>query len=1038
MKNTAYIRYTVALVALMLGFAFSIRFGERGFLFESTANDALATPTADDGEYDLQALAVLNQVVIQLKDNYVDPARIDPERMLFAALDSVQNSVPEVVTHFDTPASATDDQADDDQTDDDPAADDEPTADGEPTAEDAPTAEDDPTGGALMPIGVEVHVGSAVEHFDVSRVDTLWEVVFKVREIFRFLQQNIDPAETDLRDVEYAAINGMLGTLDPHSVLLRPDVYAEMQTSNQGQFGGLGIVISIRGGQLTVISPIADTPADRAGFRAGDRIVKINDESTVNMPLDEAVSRLRGAPGTSVTVEVMRQGWTEPHSFNLVREVIEIDSVSYHALDDGIGYIGISNFQANTHDDLLAALADLETELGGVRGIVLDLRNNPGGLLAQAIRVSDTFLTEGNIVTTVGVGNTLREENVANGPGTQPNYPIAVLVNPGSASASEIVAGALKSHNRAVLIGDATFGKGSVQVLYELHGGAALKLTIAQYLTPGDVSIQGVGIVPDLRVVPVMVTDDLIDLYPTDDTVREGDLEASLTSDRVRGDDERPAAVVSYYHEPEEIDPEEIRDPDEFDLDFEIGFAQQVLAAAGDTWDRPTLLARVGDVVDAVGTQQMVAVQERLRHRNVDWTPGANVIQPLSMRADTDRQSGRVPVGDGIDLTVFVTNDGNRALHRVRAVSVSDYPIFDDHEFVFGRLEPGETREWTVYVEVPVEDRTRLDRVRFHAYADQIDLTAETEVFVQAVGQERPHWGFTYRIDDIDEGNGDGLLQVGETVQFVLDVTNVGRGDSDETSLYLRNKSENALFLRSGRAVLENVPAGTRERATFEFDVQSRPEEGAVQLEVQIYDTVFREYLSEELLIPVEESGAAIEPRSGRVLAGEQARVIHGGASRDSAPVATLRAGSELPVTGFRDGMLRVEWDDGTGWVLDEEVTVEIAAIETPPTADPLVRYQAPLISLDRDVVATDESAIALSGSVSDDRVVRDYYVVVQSSLNRPHSSSAKQVYAYVGVPSTTIDARIDLDPGINRVTVFARDDDKISSSEVVFVYRHE
>ena len=265
MRNSATIRYTLALVALMMGFALSVRFSERGLLFDSPGGDLLANPPATPDGYDLQALTILNRVLLQMGDNYVEPDRIDAHRMLVHALDRVQNSVPEVVTLFDTDMES-------------------------------------------YPSTVEVHVGESSQSFEIGEIGSLWEMSFKLREIFRFLQEHLDPSDMDLREVEYNAINGLLGTLDPHSVLLTPDVYAEMQASNRGSFGGLGIVISIRDGQLTVISPIPDTPASRAGFQAGDRIVQINNESTVNMPLDEAVSRLRGPENTTVTVEIMRQG----------------------------------------------------------------------------------------------------------------------------------------------------------------------------------------------------------------------------------------------------------------------------------------------------------------------------------------------------------------------------------------------------------------------------------------------------------------------------------------------------------------------------------------------------------------------------------------------------------------------------------------------------------------------------------------------------------------------------------------------------------
>lgn len=992
MKNTAYIRYTVAVVALMLGFAFSIRFSERGFLFDSTTSSALASATETTEGYDLAALPTFNRVLLQLKDNYVEPDRIDPSRMLVYTLDRVQNSVPEVVAIFNA------------------------ELDAEPTS-------------------VEIRVGQNVESFAIGDIESLWEMSFKLREVFEFVQSNIDRDEVDLQDVEYAAVNGMLSTLDPHSVLLTPEIYADMQAGNQGHFGGLGIVISIRDGKLTVISPIDDTPAARAGFRAGDQIVKINDESTVNMPLDEAVSRLRGPPDTEVTVEVMRAGWTEPHSFNLRREVIAIESVSHEALGDGIGYVQIRNFQGNTHDDLMEALATLE-ENGPLTGLVLDLRNNPGGLLAQAIAISDTFLSEGTIVTTVGIGDQLREENAATRHTTQGDYPIVVLVNPGSASASEIVAGALKNHDRAVIVGDTTFGKGSVQVLYAFPDDSALKLTIAQYLTPGDVSIQGVGIVPDIRMVPVSIDEDFIDLYAPEGILREGDLAEALTSDFVE-DADRPSAVVKYYFEQEEIDPEAIRDPDEFELDFQIDFARQVLLASGDVSDRPTMLAHANSVVDETADEQLVEVQERLRNRNIDWSSGSNVIQPVTVETVMTPATGQVHVGDTIEFEVTVTNNGNRALHQVRAMSESDHALFGDRELVFGRLDPDQSATWTISVDVPIEEPTRYERVDFNVYADLIDLDASSSAFIEVLGQARPRWGFNYWIDD-SAGNGDGRLQEGESIRFVMDVTNTGAGAAEETTVYIRNHSEAHVFLNQGRDSIESLAAGETHRATFDFEVREGDEDGNIAIEAAVFDSVFREFLSEELLLPVHPgAGEAIDVRSGRAAPSTGPLLIHGGAAEYTPVVAEMTEGS-LPVTGYIDGFYQVEWDGGSGWVAEDGAEIGDAVAIPPSPVDRAIAFQPPSILLNTDVVRTDSPEFVLTGTISDDREVRDFYVVVANFVEDRTRQSLKVGYEFVGERTAEINETLTLRPGPNQITLYARDADKIVASEVLFVYLDE
>ena len=992
MRNTAWIRYTVAVAALLVGFGFSIRLSERGVLFDSHAPDALASAPEDGEIYDLQALTILNRVLLQMKDNYVEPDRIDPLAMLAHSLDRVQNQVPEIVTLFDA------------------------DLDGGPTQ-------------------VEVRVGTETQVFELTNIESLWEMSFKLREVFRFLQDHVDTEEVDLQEVEYAAINGMLSTLDPHSVLLTPEINAEMQTNNRGSFGGLGIVISIRDGQLTVISPISDTPAGRAGFRAGDRIVKIDDESTVNMPLDEAVSRLRGPVDSEVTVEVMRDGWSEPHSFTLTREVINIESVTSQALGDGIGYIRIQNFQGNTHDDMMTALETLETEMGSLRGLVLDLRNNPGGLLQQAIRISDTFLDSGTIVTTVGVGDRLREENPANSSNTQPNYPIVVLVNPGSASASEIVAGALKNHNRAIVVGDTTFGKGSVQMLYEFQDGSALKLTIAQYLTPGDVSIQGVGIVPDIQLFPATVNDEIVNLYPAETIAREGELDGALTSDRVASTSDRPSAIVRYDYEPEEVDPDAIVDPDAFEMDFEIEFARALLVGTGETWERSEMLGMAQSVIDETQTEQMVTIQERLRNRNVDWSMGENVIQPVRLEVTTDRDDNRFEAGETIALTVTATNDGDRPLHRVRAVSTSTYDLFHDHEFAFGRIEPGESRSWTIDVEVPIEDPTRYEDIEVRAWADTIALGADAVGHVLVSGRERPHWGLSYRLDDSEGGNGDGLAQVGEDITMRVSVVNTGNGDADESIVILRNRADSAVFLHTGREEFDTLAAGERMEVAFDFTVREMTDDGRLALDLEVYDTVFREFLREELHIELTEGGGEPQVRSGAVEITEPSS-IRAGAGASTPTIAEADAGATLTADRYLDGWYHVSWDGGDGWIAEEAVAFREGAVASGGGITEQLVYQPPVIELAADTWVTDDEILVLEGQVTDDRRVLDYYLFVASELDDRTIRSTKRDYRHLGVASASITSNVALNPGMNRITVVARDEDRASSSQVIYVYR--
>jgi carboxyl-terminal processing protease len=307
--------------------------------------------------------------------------------------------------------------------------------------------------------------------------------------------------ETKPKDLIQGAIKGMLETLDPHSAYMPPNVFKEMQEETRGRFEGLGIEITVKDGVLTVVSPIEDTPAFKAGILAGDQILKIEAEVTKNMTLLDAVKRLRGPKGSKVTITIMREGFTKPREFTLTRDVIPVRSVRYELKEKHYGYIRVSQFQEKTDTEFDKAMKALEEESkGSLKGLILDLRNDPGGLLDQAVKISDRFVDSGIIVSVEGRKEDQKMKFYARSQGTVPPYPLVVLINGGSASGSEIVAGAIQDHGRGIILGTQSFGKGSVQTIYPMKDGSGLRLTTARYFTPSGRSIQAKGITPDIVV----------------------------------------------------------------------------------------------------------------------------------------------------------------------------------------------------------------------------------------------------------------------------------------------------------------------------------------------------------------------------------------------------------------------------------------------------------------------------------------------------------------------------------------------------------
>jgi carboxyl-terminal processing protease len=333
---------------------------------------------------------------------------------------------------------------------------------------------------------------SAVGRQDYESLEAFSNILSIVRKNY------VEDVET--KNLVNGAINGMLSSLDPHSAYLTPDLYKELQSDTQGRFGGLGIEITVKGGILTVVSPIEDTPAAKAGIKPGDQIFKIEEEFTKDMSLVDAVKKMRGLKGTKINLTIRRENNPDLLDFTLVRDIIRVQSVRSRNLEPGYGYVRLAQFQERSDRDLQRALEKMAAEKSGLKGLVLDLRNNPGGLLTQAVRVSDMFLDSGLIVYTEGRIESQKQKYFAQKDGTWLDFPIVVLVNGGSASASEIVAGALQDHKRAVVLGTKTFGKGSVQTILPLDDNSALRLTTARYFTPKGRSIQATGIVPDIVV----------------------------------------------------------------------------------------------------------------------------------------------------------------------------------------------------------------------------------------------------------------------------------------------------------------------------------------------------------------------------------------------------------------------------------------------------------------------------------------------------------------------------------------------------------
>ena len=359
----------------------------------------------------------------------------------------------------------------------------------------------------LLPAGVQVAIGETevpkteapeLEALPLDEIRTFTEIFAKIKSDY--------VEQVDDKELLENAVRGMLERLDPHSAYLDGGSYNDLREGTSGEFGGLGLEVAMENGFVKVISPIDDTPAQKAGIEAGDLIIKLDEQPVKGMSLNEAVNLMRGEPGQAIKLTIIRENEEIPLVFNLVRDIIKIKSVRFNTMEPGFGYLRIASFQAHTADGLRQAIDQLKQENNNqLKGVILDLRNNPGGILNAAVEVSDMFLNKGLIVYTEGRIEDSKLKFSAKPNAKLPDVPLIVLVNSGSASASEIVAGALQDHGRGIIMGEKTFGKGSVQTVLPMNNNAALKLTTARYYTPNGRSIQASGVTPDIIIDKVKI-----------------------------------------------------------------------------------------------------------------------------------------------------------------------------------------------------------------------------------------------------------------------------------------------------------------------------------------------------------------------------------------------------------------------------------------------------------------------------------------------------------------------------------------------------
>ncbi|MFO1520284.1 MAG: MXAN_5808 family serine peptidase [bacterium] len=817
-------RFSFFLILVLTAFSasFFLRDGKGIFTRASVA------PVAEGDLSDFSKAELTRQTLNYIGHNYYDAGRINPKQMLKGGLMAMGRGVSEIVVDF-------------------------------------------PDNTARITVAVENSEKKFTLPVFQAGQTGLEQIVPFLQQVYYFIEKNYK-GETELADIERMTLNGMLETLDPHSSLLAPKIFKEFKTQTEGEFGGLGIVIGLKDGDLTVISPLEGTPAWKAGIKTKDKILKINTEATINMNLNEAVEKLRGKVGSQVILTISREGIPEPFEVTLTRAKIKIESIQSKLLkapEGDVGYVKVKSFQEDTYRELVRNLHKLKDQSKNFKGLILDFRNNPGGLLSQAVQIADLFLENGVIVSTVGAGDKIREVEEAKVTGTEDRYPIMVLVNDSSASASEIVAGALKNNNRAVAIGQQTFGKGSVQSVFSLRDASALKLTIAQYLTPGNESIQSVGITPDIQLVPATVAANDTHILEADG-FREKDLEKHLESSLSQT--RKPIYVIRYFvpkkASPEsgkapkgkdknkdknkDSDKDKEEDPDEFstelklDNDYYVKLANRIILAAPSS-DRQAILKATEPIEKESEQEENQKIGAAMSAIGIDWSKGNSSENPQAQVSFSveGKQAPTEPLiaGEEAKLTLRVKNVGPGDFYQLIAKTESENPLFKNKEFVFGHLKSGETRSWTTKVKVPESGLSREDEVKFVFKEANNKVPDPFTTLLVIQPKSRPSFAYSYRL----EGVGSGGLQKGQKVNMVVTVKNLGLGKSKETVVNLKNLEGEGVFISEGRSKLGELDPGASKEAKLSFTIDKSFSKPKVGVELSIVDTSIGENLIDKM-----------------------------------------------------------------------------------------------------------------------------------------------------------------------------------------------
>ena len=721
---------------------------------------------------------LLAEVLMHLELDYVHPEKLDAEKLLQGALTELGRKIPEVWV--------------------------------------VPEFLENDRGTRL-----QVRLEKETSVITVGKLNGLYDLHITLQKLMKHLLLK-NPQLTQLK-IEQQFARGILNQLDPYSVLLANDIYQEFNINIGGQFAGVGLVVGTRDGQLTVVAPMDGSPAAQAGMEPLDRIVAVDDEETEHLTLDEILHRLRGETGTPVTLSVLRKGHAKALKFELLREEIKVESVETFDLQSAsqtVRYVRIKGFQIATSQELKNKLGDLT----GISGLVLDLRNNPGGLLEEAVRVSDLFLpgkqrivsTKGSSVSTIHDAKQLFASPIFQ------DIPLVVLINRGSASASEIVAAALKQNKRAIVIGEQSFGKGTVQTLWDLKDGSGLKLTIGEYLTPSGLSIHNIGVMPELRLIPVIVPP-IKSQQGTDDQQQSFSQERFLllteeNTENSSVDSERfelryLSAKVAVFDDASLS--AEAENLENLNADIFVETAKRLLL----TWNPEEINSSLQQISREVSQQESDKIIKALAEHGIDWSLNPFLKTPAAEKLGLSWFAEEI-AADQVQLKVKLRNTSELSGQRLLVVTKSGNVLLDGLEFPLGLLGPDAEVEKTIkvnYFPGMMEETEPLELVLFDHNMQKLK---SVRLQLNFSPKRIPSFRLAMKIYDNGEfgsqGNSDRKVQSGEIIALAFKLANKSRKTVPELLLKIRG-TEGSFRVNRGKLMLKNLEPDQEQTDYFLF-----------------------------------------------------------------------------------------------------------------------------------------------------------------------------------------------------------------------------